>query len=279
MKSNLVIVLLSLIVIAMATDVPSGEYYDGGAPAGGPPGPWTKALNPYIVLGNVFIPDAKILTIEPGVVIKFAGSQTIMVQGRLMARGTEADSIIFTSNAALPAPGDWGLINFYYADEPGSSLEYCIIEYGGYSELTLTSIAIQFTSAPVNIAHSTITQSGQTGIWVTHTSRANIIQCVISDNADYGIVWDYSSIGKIRHSKIMNNGNYGIYNGLINGSPYLDLGRADEFGCNTFIGNDATHPLPNWQVYIDHFLNTTSAAGNWWGTTDEDFIDANYIHR
>ncbi|NMB63291.1 MAG: hypothetical protein GYA16_00305, partial [Spirochaetes bacterium] len=59
-------------------------------------GIWTKKTSPYIIKGDINIPAGKALIITPGVVVRFDGPYLLNVQGSLMARGTEKDSIVFT---------------------------------------------------------------------------------------------------------------------------------------------------------------------------------------
>jgi len=73
---------------------------------------WTKANSPYIVTSSVLVNQGVTLTIEPGVTVKFDSAKALQVEGELIARGTEAEPIVFTSNQPSPAPGDWGNILF-----------------------------------------------------------------------------------------------------------------------------------------------------------------------
>lgn len=69
--------------------------------------------NDYILNGALFVKDGATLTIEPGVTVKALAGGTdvyIIVEkgGKLIANGTAASPIKFTSNAANPSAGDWG---------------------------------------------------------------------------------------------------------------------------------------------------------------------------
>src|SRR4051794_36371340 len=60
---------------------------------------WTAASSPYVVDSTVTVGGASTLTIEPGVVVKFAGGNTatLAVNGTLNALGTASNRIVFTS--------------------------------------------------------------------------------------------------------------------------------------------------------------------------------------
>ena len=63
---------------------------------------WTLAGSPYVV-DYVYIDNGAVLTIEPGVIVKFTYggadqlAQVNIVDGAIVANGTEANPIIFTS--------------------------------------------------------------------------------------------------------------------------------------------------------------------------------------
>lgn len=80
------------------------------------------------------------LTIEPGVTLKFsagatmridAASGTQLARGALIASGTAAKPIVFTSAAATPAAGDWYGIWFGQQPQPTTVVSNARIEYAG----------------------------------------------------------------------------------------------------------------------------------------------------
>ncbi|MEM4701112.1 MAG: NosD domain-containing protein, partial [Candidatus Bathyarchaeia archaeon] len=115
---------------------------------------WTLVDSPFILSGNVTVRDGVTLTIEPGVEVKFGGKFSLIINGRLIAKGTtEFDGLIkFTSNKATPEPGDWGTLYFNGTSQPPSLLENSMIEYGANGttiaggELTLRSCVIRLNS-------------------------------------------------------------------------------------------------------------------------------------
>ena len=115
---------------------------------------WSLVDSPFILSGNVTVREGATLTIEPGVEVRFGGRFSIIVNGRLIAKGTfEFNRLIkFTSNKEVPEPGDWGALFFNGTGQSPSLLENCIIEYGtngttvADGELTIRSSVIRLNS-------------------------------------------------------------------------------------------------------------------------------------
>jgi len=86
---------------------------------------WTKALSPYIVNTTVGVMEGSILTIEPGVIVKFEPRYdwsriSIDVYGTIIADGTEVLPIYFTSNYDdIGGSTDGDSENCYYENYDG----------------------------------------------------------------------------------------------------------------------------------------------------------------
>jgi hypothetical protein len=65
---------------------------------------WTLVDSPFILSGNVTVHQGVTLTIEPGVEVRFGGKFSLIVNGKLNAKGTpESNRLIkFTSNKEMP---------------------------------------------------------------------------------------------------------------------------------------------------------------------------------
>ncbi len=114
---------------------------------------WTTAESPYVLDDDTTICETATLTVEPGVVVKFEYDHTehsggyeetvcLTVHGTLLAQGTAAERIYFTSirddsaggdtngdgPLTTPEEGDWGYIRL---EKSESVMDYCEVRYGG----------------------------------------------------------------------------------------------------------------------------------------------------
>jgi predicted outer membrane repeat protein len=94
-----------------------------------------SGVDSILVTGNITINDGVTLTIDPGIVVSFQGWYEMKILGRLLAQGTEADSIKFTvadtTGYANNTYTGWKGIRFYQtpASNDTSRITRCIIEY------------------------------------------------------------------------------------------------------------------------------------------------------
>jgi hypothetical protein len=97
--------------------------------AGNVIGLWAKANSPYHVNGEITVPNGETLTIEPGVNVVFTGYYKFNVQGRLLAVGTQEDTIAFT---AQDTSAGWHGIRFINtpSTNDSSKIVYCALSYG-----------------------------------------------------------------------------------------------------------------------------------------------------
>ena len=82
----------------------------------------------YLCYRNITINNGATLTINPGISVIFQGYYFIDVQGRLLAIGTENDSIKFTTNPAVTRAN----IRFDHTPTANDSSKfvYCVLENG-----------------------------------------------------------------------------------------------------------------------------------------------------
>lgn len=89
------------------------------------------------IQGVISVKRGSTLIIRPGTVIRFkkidrdhngVGDGEILVEGRLIAKGTPDKKIVFTSAEAKPAANDWSYLQFL-ASNKGNQIEHCLFEY------------------------------------------------------------------------------------------------------------------------------------------------------
>jgi parallel beta-helix repeat protein len=122
----------------------------------------------HLVTGDVYVNGA-ILTIEPGAVVLFNSGYGIYVGynsgfsgAAMIADGTADKPITFSTSVSNKVAGAWDYIGFYDNSAPISSMQYCMVEFGGGYSGNFGSIYVSGTS--VAIDHCTISKSASYGI-------------------------------------------------------------------------------------------------------------------
>lgn len=156
-------------------------------------GEWVKENNPYIMVGDVKLHEAYLLVIREGVEVRARGTWEFMVAGTLHVLGTKEEPVVFTSDRAGPAPGDWKGIRYVMPFEPDLIHEgpfRCFFKW-------------------------TVVEYGVTGIDAYHAggNSPTIENCLIRRNSEAGIYCggshDYMNT-IVRGTKICENGRVGV---------------------------------------------------------------------
>ncbi len=230
---------------------------------------WTKANNPYLVTGNLYLASGVTLTIEPGVEVRFAANYSIEIDGIFIARGTAALPIHFGGPTTQP----WGYIYFrdgstdaeYEAGGQyvsGSIMQYCIVEYAGGASIADNG-ALRMLNAHPFIDNCTIRNSTAVGIkaWgLTRTLKIhnNTIYNNLDSTYGAGIYLSQSSYPNPNPAGISRIFNNTIsYNETSNsgGGAYI-TGKTVDFLKNVVTHNKARN---GGGVYSS---GTTNIAGN-----------------
>ncbi|MCD4817582.1 MAG: right-handed parallel beta-helix repeat-containing protein [Candidatus Cloacimonetes bacterium] len=119
MKNIIILFLIFKVFLFSDTSIPGGEVF----------GEWSFDDSPYLIEGEITIPDGETLLIDPGVLVEFQGHYKLNVQGCLLAIGTANDSITFT-----PVDTEIGWFGIRFCNTPAtndsSKIVFCKIEYG-----------------------------------------------------------------------------------------------------------------------------------------------------
>ena len=178
----------------------------------------------YHVAGDISVNSGDTLIIEPSVTVEFMDCYSFSISGKLIAAGTETDTIRFTSGQSIANPNDWNYIIFESDSDSNSVISYTKIEYAKYgiycysSSPTISNNTINsnnysygifcYSSSPT-ISNNTISNS-HTGIYCYSSSSPSISNNTISNNYSNGIHCGNSSSPTISNNTICKNNDDGI---------------------------------------------------------------------
>jgi hypothetical protein len=222
-------------------------------PAGDVSGTWTLTGSPYLIQGEINIPNDSTLSIEPGVIVEFQGHYQFNVQGRLLAVGTETDTIVFTINDTtgfhnpnIPDGGWFGIrFEFTPSTNDSSKIVYCKLQYGK--------------------AIGTWPDNHGGAIWVWYFDKLIISNCIITDNIAWGGVWPSGGGIALHGSSPKITGNTISHNSAVNGGGIHCYNQSSPHVLNNFIVNNSADNGGGGIVcdeYSNPILNSTIIDSN-----------------
>ena len=258
---------------------------------------WTLANSPYVVTSTVTVASPAVLTIDPGVIVKFdTGTSLEIADGAtLNAAGTTGSHIVFTSykddigaddngdgTATMPAAGDWGGVH-YNGWKSGST---CVAAFGGMSFIEArygTSMIISCSGTTLTDAR--IERMSGNGLQILNypASRPAIQRLTLLENEWNLDLTNVPSTDTIKDSVIMRAEREGV---TASGSAaHIETSRIEENGTSATTGfyyaissssgalyllnNSIAHNWsPSGEIYgVKSTGTTVNATGNWWGST------------
>ena len=163
---------------------------------------WDTIGNPYILTNNVSIASGITLTINPGVKIAIPYLKNIYINGTLIAKGTDEDSIRFYGSD--PDSSRHGGTIFFYTNNDTSFLDHVVIDNLGESAGGNDASIVIFSSS-VTISNSRISGSERNGIHVNGNISPHIINNKIENNVNAGIYIPTISQPVINGNTFINN--------------------------------------------------------------------------
>ena len=226
---------------------------------------WTASGSPYTIANNIVVFSGTVLTIEPGVTVKFNDSVTVDFRGQLIANGSSSARITFTSADSIPMPGAYGGFKVTgYCGSSGSidsqvTMSYCDIYYAqDFMDLAASC------EGPFNFTNCSFRNNIYAEGHSSDFQNVTFDSCSFIGNYE-GIVWD--------------DGGYSVY---ANNCTFIN----DTFGTNAVhVNNCYFSGCTGWAVYADEgnstILNCEICNGNvgaeWVGFSGTAFTN-NYIH-
>jgi hypothetical protein len=146
---------------------------------------WGNNGLPYRLAANVTVDENTTLTVAKGTTVEVKSSRwagRLTINGTLVADGTAADPILFTSGWPSPAKGDWEDIRFN-SSSSNNVLDYVTVEYAGAC-CDVGSVSIRTSS--LTMTNSTVQRSKSDGISVV-AGRPSITHNNIIENNGFGL--------------------------------------------------------------------------------------------
>ena len=220
----------------------------------------SSELNAYHIEGTYTQLSGSSLSIDPGVIVKFAdGAAGLTINGGFQAIGTANSKIVFTSerddqyggdlnsdgDASYPVVGLWSSIYFTDSADDSNAIDHAIIRFGGNANGALYAYRTN-----LQISNSQISQSK------THSIRTSHGDLTLENNEIFanrlrGISLESSGTSTLNGNRIYANAE-GI--GLTNTATASIQGNELFGNTSEGLNNDGTA--------------TVDAQDNWWGAVD-----------
>jgi hypothetical protein len=267
---------------------------------------WTLVDSPFVVSNDVIVTSDATLTIEPGVEVRFGGNFSLIVNGAIVAKGTNNRMIHFTTNDP-ENHAFWRTI--LLNGSRLSSLIYCIVEYGtngttidnGYLEMEYNVIdsnlengiainngdltaknneivnntmgGIRIAGGSVDVSDNVIESNGDGVILLGNlTARINIERNKISLSSQSGILFEAASHDNtVVFNNTLSTNNYGLRVST-NTTTYITRNYVTNNTIGIYYENGNNHEAHFNDIYDNELgmdvssTATVNATRNYWGS-------------
>jgi hypothetical protein len=221
------------------------------------------------ISGVISVKRGATLTIRPGTIVKFkridrdknnVGDGEIMVEGRLVAKGTTDKKIVFTSAEKNPKVSDWSYVQFISSD-PDNVIENCQFEYA------YAGLMIHYANVRIS---DTLFRNNRRGMHFTSTDMP-VDHCTFVDNQIGVYFVRFEGNVRFTNNEIANN-DIGVqfvkqHINLVD-FENLDQGKEPPHFDGNNIHNNRKY---NYSLGEDQDRDI-NVSGNWWGSMKRDAI-------
>ena len=146
---------------------------------------WGLSGSPYYVIGDVQVPAGITLSIEPGVVIQYTGAYEILVQGTIVANGTDVSLITFTTFTPGVSSGGT-ILRFANTNLTNSQLSHIKLEYANYAIRVASGSTGTLTVSDVEVDNATVQTDGGTSTSTLILTQAAITESTVKGSYAHG---------------------------------------------------------------------------------------------
>lgn len=180
---------------------------------------WTKANSPYNITYNTTVAAGVTLTIDPGVIVKVDDSLALLIDGTIIAEGTEAEPITFTNrgqenwkNIVVSALSSGTALDENYNYISGNIFNYVYLQNGGKNSDRGT---LEIYDQNIFIDNSIITNSAKYGLYAIGDLNSSII--IQNSEVSYSMMYpiylsSHDTIILTNNDLIQNNSYYTYVN-------------------------------------------------------------------
>ncbi|MBS0198023.1 MAG: right-handed parallel beta-helix repeat-containing protein [Planctomycetes bacterium] len=198
----------------------------------------------HLITGDVTVPVGRTLTIEPGAIVKLAAQtsgsrRVLLVNGSLVASGTAAAPIVFTSSrddlyggdsnsdgtATSGQPGDWGTLRYAASSVINYALSNSVFRFGGGNSSEGHEVRVT-GSASLTVTGCTFEGSAADGMRIDSASANLAVNSSVFFRCQYGLYATAFATGTFSNSVFT----------LCN-LPISQAGTAPVYTSNIFTGN------------------------------------------
>lgn len=184
---------------------------DGPHEVGGSISEDTTWSGEVLVTSSVTVEAGAVLTVLPGTHVRFQHYRgyreperrlRLRVLGGLVAQGTAAAPIYFTSDAADPQNGDWSMIRLLTPSGP-TVFDYCVFEFAQQG--------LNAWQASPTIRHSVFRWNNWEGVYFESFCQPTLEYCQIYQNGYNGLAAEQSNSVFMDYCDVWSNGTSGVH--------------------------------------------------------------------